>query len=178
MSVVVANRQRTLKINLSLLKQIAESLLADLKIKSSGLEINLVSAKEMTWLNEKYLQHAGSTDVITFDYGREVPTSPDPEQHASKGNRLKPELQTVQGEIFICADEAVLQARRFRASWQSEIIRYLVHGILHLLGYNDLRLEERRKMKRAENDLLRRMSWRFSLAELGRTDRIGPCKSR
>ena len=43
------------------------------------------------------------------------------------------------GEIFICVDEAVWQARKFRTSWQSEIVRYLVHGVLHLLGHDDSR---------------------------------------
>jgi len=52
-------------------------------------------------------------------------------------NRLKPELQTLLGEIYICVDEAVLQARKFGTSWQSEVIRYLVHGVLHLLGFDD-----------------------------------------
>ena len=46
---------------------------------------------------------------------------------------------TLHGEIFICVDEAVLQARKFRTSWQSEIVRYLVHGVLHLLGHDDSR---------------------------------------
>ena len=39
------------------------------------------------------------------------------------------------GEIFICVDEAIPQAKEFRTSWQSEIVRYIVHGVLHLLGH-------------------------------------------
>ena len=43
------------------------------------------------------------------------------------------------GEIFICVDEAIRQARRFGTIWQSEIVRYLIHGVLHLLGFDDSR---------------------------------------
>ena len=51
-------------------------------------------------------------------------------------------------------DEAELQARRFRTSWQSELVRYIVHGMLHLCGYNDERASQRREMKLEENRLL------------------------
>ena len=42
------------------------------------------------------------------------------------------------GELFICVDEAVAQAKEFKTSWQSEVVRYVVHGVLHLLGHDDL----------------------------------------
>ena len=60
------------------------------------------------------------------------------------------------GEIFVCVDEAVLQARKFGTSWQSEIVRYIVHGVLHLLGFDDSSAGARRKMKREENRLVAR----------------------
>ncbi len=59
MNVFIANRQRTRKINLRLLKQIAEALLADLKIEDAELGVHLVAAPEMTRLNETFLRHAG-----------------------------------------------------------------------------------------------------------------------
>ncbi|MGA2854319.1 MAG: rRNA maturation RNAse YbeY, partial [Verrucomicrobiota bacterium] len=72
MNVVIANRQRARKIDSRLFKKIAEALLADLKIKEAELGINLVAAREMTLLNETFLRHEGSTDVITFDYSDSV----------------------------------------------------------------------------------------------------------
>jgi probable rRNA maturation factor len=63
-------------------------------------------------------------------------------------------------------DDAIAQAREFGSSWQSEVVRYVVHGILHLLGYDDLQPELRRKMKRAEHRLVRRLENRFALAQL------------
>ena len=68
MNVVIANRQRTKKINARLLKQIVGGLLAELEITVAELGINLVGAREMTLVNETFLQHEGSTDVITFDH--------------------------------------------------------------------------------------------------------------
>ena len=60
------------------------------------------------------------------------------------------------------------QAKQFRTSWQSEVVRYAVHGVLHLLGHDDLRLAARRKMKREENRLVRRLAKEFPLARIAR----------
>ena len=151
MSVVIANRQRKKKINTRLLKQIVGGLFAELNISAAELGINLVAVPEMTLVNESFLQHEGSTDVITFD-------------HKGSGARSQePELQ-LHGELFVCVDDAVWQAKKFGSSWQSEIIRYIVHGILHLLGHDDLKPHLRRR---------RALSRRCSLAQIGRTPKIG-----
>jgi ssRNA-specific RNase YbeY (16S rRNA maturation enzyme) len=63
-------------------------------------------------------------------------------------------------------DEAVSQGRKFGVSWQSETVRYVVHGILHLLGHDDLRVAARCKMKCEENRLLRVITRRFPLSKL------------
>ena len=76
----------------------------------------------MTRLNETFLHHSGSTDVITFDYAS------------------RPNTPILQGEIFVCVDEAVEQARRFCCAWQEEIIRYVIHGVLHLTGFDKCRV--------------------------------------
>ena len=156
----VTNRQRVKKINCRLLKQIAASALTDLDVASADLGIVLVSAPEIIKLNEQFLRHAGPTDVIAFDYGVGVPPAGGPP------NRLKPGLPTLHGEIFICVDEAVRQAGKFKTSWQSEAVRYMVPGVVHLLGHDDRRLPDRRKMKRAEVRRLRELSRRFALSKL------------
>ena len=75
------------------------------------------------------------------------------------------------GEIFVCLDQAIAQARRFRTSWQSELVRYIVHGVLHLQGQQDLHAAARRRMKREENRLLRQLGRRFDLRALARQER-------
>jgi probable rRNA maturation factor len=158
MNIVVANRQRTKKINARLLKRIATELFAQLKIENAELGINLVGAREMTLINETFLQHEGSTDVITFDHS---------EKRKTKDGKI------IHGELFICVDDAMAQAKEFKTDWQSEIVRYVVHGVLHLLGHDDLKPVLRKKMKVEENRLLRLLAKRFSLAQLSRAARLG-----
>jgi probable rRNA maturation factor len=148
MNVVITNRQRIRKINKPWLKKITGELFAELKITEAELGIHLVGAKEMARVNWKFLQHEGSTDVITFDHCDPRPQTPDP----------RPKLH---GELFICVNDAVLQAKQFKTNWQSEVVRYLVHGVLHLLGYDDLQPELKRKMKREENRLVRSLEKKF-----------------
>ncbi|HUZ07990.1 MAG TPA: rRNA maturation RNase YbeY [Candidatus Paceibacterota bacterium] len=159
MNIAIANRQQTRKFNLRLLKKIAGALLAELKIENAELGINLVGARDVALINETFLKHEGSTDVITFDY-----LNPE-----SRIQNPEPQLH---GELFVCVDEAVLQARKFKTIWQSEIVRYIVHGVLHLLGHDDLKPDLRRKMKLEENRLLRGLSRKFSLAQIARRSKI------
>ena len=111
----------------------------------------------MTRLNETFLHHPGSTDVITFDYAE--PAAP------SARSPRSPAL--LHGEIFVCLDAAVSQARRFHTTWQSELVRYIVHGLLHLLGHDDRDSRARRGMKRAETLLVHKLARQFDLRALG-----------
>ena len=130
-SVTLCNRQRLRLVDMRGLRRIVQALLRETWPDAGfDLAFYIVAAPEMTRLNETFLQHRGSTDVITFDYG--APALP-------------------HGEIFICLDEAVSQARRFHTTWQSELVRYMVHGVLHLLGHDDRLCRARRRMKEAED---------------------------
>jgi len=110
-----------------------------LKLEAYQLAAHLVSDRAMIRLNRFYLHHAGSTDVITFDHGELV------------------EKRYTYGEIYICIDEAVRQSSRFRTLWPEEVMRYLTHGMLHLLDYDDQTSADRQVMKRKENQLLREL---------------------
>jgi probable rRNA maturation factor len=159
MNIVLTNRQRVKKINARLLKEVTGGLLAELNIEEVEFGINLVGAREMALVNETFLQHEGSTDVITFD-------------HLEKRKAESGKRKTIHGELFVCIDDAILQAREFGTTWQSEITRYIVHGVLHLLGYDDLKPQLRREMKRAENRLMRLLSQKFSLAQINSQPRL------
>jgi probable rRNA maturation factor len=173
MNIVIANRQRTRKINPHLLKEIAEALLADLKIKEAELGINLVTAREMTLINETFLRHEGSTDVITFDYGSSVGQASRLLSYSkTKNGDRRDACPALHGEIFVCVDEALLQAKQFKTTWQWEIVRYLVHGVLHLLGHDDRHAAARRKMKREENRRLAGLSKKFCLAQIGGASKL------
>ena len=165
-TILIANRQRTKKINSRRLKQIVVALLAELEIAEAEIGINLVGAKEMARVNWRFLQHEGSTDVITFDHRDVGQASRLPRTKISRNGDRRDACPTIHGELFICVDDAAAQANQFKTSWQSEIVRYIVHGVLHLLGHDDLKPALRRKMKREENRLVRRLAKQFSFGQL------------
>ena len=148
MTLTIANRQRTCKIKVRVLREITTVLLAELAGPEASLEINLISPTQMAKVNQSFLQHEGPTDVITFDYREALPGAP------------------LQGELFICPAVAVTQAREFGTEWRSELVRYVIHGVLHLLGYDDLEPVARRKMKQVEGHWVRTISRRFALSKL------------
>jgi rRNA maturation RNase YbeY len=146
---IVRNRQRVRRLNTKLLRKIVRGLLVDeLSRDDFEIGISVIGEEAMTRMNEGYLRHKGSTDVITFDY--------------TDANRPK----CLVGEIFVCLDEALAQAPRFRVTWQNELVRYIVHGILHLCGYDDKTAAAQKKMKSQENRLMRRVVERFKLDQI------------
>ncbi|HEX4645090.1 MAG TPA: rRNA maturation RNase YbeY [Verrucomicrobiae bacterium] len=159
------NRQRVKPLNRPQLLQMIRLVLTDLlHLNEFDLAVHLINASEMARLNETWLKHAGSTDVITLDYADSV---------AEKA-RVQPEKPSIAGEIFVCVEVVLHQARRFRVRWQVELARYIIHGLLHLQGYNDQNSAARRKMKRQENRLLKEVSQRFSLRKLERNPMLSP----
>lgn len=153
----IRNRQRTCAVDLSLLRKITHHLLAEhFHVTQIELCLHLIAAREMACLNETFLRHEGSTDVITFNHSL----------HASR-----PPPLALHGEIFISLDDALAQARQFRTSWQSELARYIIHGLLHLAGHDDLESAARKKMKRAENQMLQTIAKQFALSQLAKPAR-------
>ncbi len=121
-------------------------------VTDGELTILLVGERRMAALNERHLGHPGPTDVITFDYAEPVAAGDPP----------------LRGDIVICLDVAHRQAREFRTNWTAEVVRYVVHGLLHLRGYDDLEPAARRIMKREENRMVRRVQGQFAFNRPGR----------
>lgn len=84
-------------------------------------------------INREYLQHDYYTDIITFDYT---------------------ENHTINGDIFISVDTVKSNASEFQVSFDNELHRIIIHGILHLCGINDKGPGERENMTRCENEAL------------------------
>jgi probable rRNA maturation factor len=145
------SRQPTRSLNTPLLRRIVRELLRnEFSVTDHQLCFHFVEAAEMARVNQQFLQHQGSTDVITFDHAESI------------------REDTLHGEIFISVPDAVKQARQFGTTWQSELVRYVIHGLLHLRGYDDLRAKQRRLMKREENRLLKSVNAEFPLREIAR----------
>jgi len=161
------NRPPPRSVDLRILRRVVVAALAEAPIRPVGagvprhlLGIYLVAANAMTALNKTHLGHAGATDVITFDYGRPE-TAP-------------PGEDWLRGDLFICLDDAQRQGREFGVSWPAELVRYVVHGLLHLRGFDDRTTVARQAMKRAEERVLRRLVARFVLSRLGSAGRVQP----
>lgn len=91
------------------------------------------SDEKILEVNRQYLQHDYYTDIITFDY--------------CEGNRLS-------GDLFISLDTVKTNAEQFHTTYEEELHRTIIHGILHLCGINDKGLGEREIMEAAENKAL------------------------
>jgi len=89
-----------------------------------------VSEKEIVRINREFLKHDYSTDVITF------------------GNNMK---FSAGGDIFICPEVVYLNAVNYGSDNYAELFRVMIHGILHLVGYNDRTTEERNIMREKED---------------------------
>jgi len=84
-------------------------------------------------INLKYLNHNYFTDVITFDYT---------------------EGQLISGDIFISVDQVSKNAISYDTDKEEEIRRVMIHGVIHLLGYNDEDDQGRETMRQMENEAL------------------------
>ena len=170
----IRNRQRIRRIDTALLRRITLHLLREhFQVNEYELAIQLVAAPEMARVNWNFLRHEGSTDVITFDHandpfrvsGFEFRVGHGQGEHETRNAKRE---TPIHGELFVCLDDAVKQAREFRTTWQSELVRYLIHGLLHLRGHDDLKPAARRLMKREENRTLKEMAGSFALSQLAR----------
>lgn len=135
--ITLVNQQRDRSLDRLRILRLVEDVLAE-RGQTADVVIHWVSRNRSAELNQQFLQHEGPTDIITFDYG-------------STAERL-------QGELFICVAEAVRQAAEFRTNWDQELYRYVIHGLLHLRGFDDREPAARRVMKREENRLVRRFA--------------------
>jgi len=106
--------------------------------------VAFVSDRKIRSLNKKYLNHDYATDVLSFDL-RSSFSVPFPR---GRGRRF------LIGEIVVSTDTAVKNAAIYGTSVKREIILYLIHGILHLLGYDDHTPQEIQTMRRKEAQLL------------------------
>ncbi|CEN52029.1 rRNA maturation RNase YbeY [Capnocytophaga canimorsus] len=85
-------------------------------------------------INVQYLDHDTLTDIITFDYTEE---------------------QTISGDIFISVERVADNAQDFNVDFQTELLRVMAHGVLHLCGYKDKSDAESNQMRSKEEEKMR-----------------------
>jgi len=109
-----------------------------------ALNIVLIDDDHMRLMHTEYHDDPTTTDVLTFDL-RDEPFDGAPEAGL---------IPAIEGEVYVCADEAARQAGQRGHALRHELLLYALHGLLHLAGYDDHDDEDRARMHRREDELL------------------------
>ena len=127
----------------SLLHKWAEQALSK-KIESAEITIRIVDIDEMTHLNSTYRHKAGSTNVLSFpfnlpdDIAMDIP---------------------ILGDIVICADVVNREAREQNKSQEAHWAHMIIHGVLHLLGYDHETDQDAEKMEYLETEIMQSLGF-------------------
>ena len=103
------------------------------------------SSAWMADLNQRYLAHVGDTDILTFDYTKPASQAP-PKPSGS--------LRLIQGECCISPGMIKEQAVYWKTTYEDELHRVLVHGLFHLLGFDDRTASQKKQMRSLEENAL------------------------
>lgn len=140
--ITLYNSQRDLSISLPQVRRTVSFLLKELKISTDELIIHFVSQSEICRLHKAFFNDPSVTDCITFPI--------DPIENKDLPFH-------VLGEVFICPKTAIEYSRNHKVSPLEELNRYIIHCLLHLIGYNDLKAQDRERMKRKERACLKKL---------------------
>lgn len=113
------------------------------QVTNAELSVVIVTDRMIHGINRRFLGHDYPTDVISFDLSA---------QELSRRSRGR--VKTVEGEIYVSAVTALRQARERGLDPDQELILYIIHGILHLLGYDDHSARDRKAMRIKEKEIM------------------------
>ncbi len=99
--------------------------------QTGTIQFIFIDDDELLELNRTYLEHNTLTDIITFNYNAE--------------------LGGISGDIFISYERIIENAERYNVSTRNELMRVMVHGVLHLLGYDDHDVASKEMMRSRED---------------------------
>ncbi len=102
------------------------------KIQHASVSIILCTNEFIREINKQYLDHDYATDVISFNF----------------------EERNLTGEVYISVETAIEQAKEYNVSLSNELLRLAVHGVLHLVGYDDSDEACRKNMTELENKFI------------------------
>ena len=138
MKIEITNRQKIKRVNLKTLSKSLEKAAGLLSIPSKTISLTLVDNAFIVNLNKRYLKKTTPTDVISFDLSD--PLDPD-----------------YLGEIVVSVEEAVKVAKSLKVDWQKEVLLYCLHGILHLIGYDDRSKKKRDLIEKKQKELMEKL---------------------
>jgi probable rRNA maturation factor len=137
-NVEVTSRQSAMMIDTSLIEKAARLVLRGEQVQSADLSIAIVDDQMIQQLNRQYLEHDYPTDVLSFPLDRQA--------------------TCVEGEIIVSAQTAIRESSQYGWSAEKELLLYVVHGALHLLGYDDQSADQSQMMRAKEREYLAQLS--------------------
>ena len=137
--VEISDTQRHLVIDPEPLARLVRRVLAGEGVPSGSISIALVDDATIQEVNRRHLAHDWPTDVISFRF-------------SDAGDPF------LTGELVVSAERAAAVARQFGVDPRAELALYLVHGLLHFCGYDDLATPDVDAMRRREGEILARES--------------------
>lgn len=124
-------------------------------VSQARISLALVNDNDIARLNDRHLAQRGPTDVLAFDLSDVVrQTEGAPKGPACADSSLSGTARLVDGEIVVSIDTARREATRRGLSIHAELALYAVHGVLHLLGYDDKEEHGAARMHELEDEIL------------------------
>jgi probable rRNA maturation factor len=133
--VAVSSSQKAVRVPRKKIAELVAFVAACEGASISDVDLAVVDMQQMAALNRRYLGRTGTTDVLSFDL--------------SEGRR-----PPISAQVVVCGPLAARRARRGRLGVQRELLLYVVHGLLHLMGYDDNNPPARAKMSNRQEELL------------------------
>ena len=137
----VSDRQSLLRVSARGLERLVRSALIAEGVEQAEIGVILVDDRRIAAVHRRWLGLAGPTDVITFDL--------------SAGSAGPPEAGVLAGDIVVSTETARRMARAVGWTPRQELAYYIVHGVLHLTGYNDHTAADRRQMRARERAVMK-----------------------
>jgi probable rRNA maturation factor len=162
----LANEQSSIALHKRRLGDALRVTLEDERVATCELSVAVVTDARIHEINRQFLNHDFPTDVITFELSPPTRVAGIRRRPAGMPVRRGAALQ-IEGEIVVSAETARRCSPEFCWTPHQELMLYLVHGVLHLCGYDDLDSREERLMRRRESEIL---------AKLGLQPRTAPRK--
>lgn len=144
----VANQQQCLTIDEASVRNVIRQTLEAEQVAAASISIAIVNNAKIHELNCQYLDHDYETDVLSFLLDESDGSSSDRSAGSPRGTG-----RSIDGEIIVSAEMAIDMATRYSWDAHDELALYLVHGLLHLCGYDDLTADELPVMRAREHQI-------------------------
>lgn len=141
MQISVSNQQKKINLDDGQIKKLIQLILTYEKISDATLNFIFISSQKMRAMNIQYKERYETTDVLAFDFSEGLPEK----------SKIKKNLF---GDIFISTHAACQNSHQYQTPLAQELILYVVHGILHLLGYDDHSPKDVQRMREKEQEIL------------------------